>query len=61
MATIVAFALSRTNGLLGFKETSLTTESMIALVAEALAIVALVPVGLAAWKARSTKTEPAPA
>jgi len=51
-ATIVAYFLSRTNGLLGFKETATTTEAVIALVAEAIAILVLTPVALATWNAR---------
>jgi hypothetical protein len=54
-ATIVAYVLSRTNGLLGFEETATTTEAVVALVAEVIAIVALVPVALGAWKARGTE------
>jgi hypothetical protein len=59
-ATIVAYVLSRTNGLLGFKETATTTEAVIALVAEAVAILALAPVALAAWRARGTNAAPTP-
>ena len=61
IATIVAYVLSRTHGLLGFRETSVTTEAVIALVGEAIAIIALTPVVTAAWRARGTKTAPAPA
>jgi hypothetical protein len=46
VATLVAYFLSRTNGLLGFKETSTTTEAVVGMVAEAVAIVALAPVAL---------------
>ena len=60
-ATIVAYFLSRTNGLLGFKETATTTEAVIALVAETIAILALAPVALAAWKARGAEPVPVPA
>ena len=59
-ATIVAYVLSRTNGLLGFTETATTTEAVIALVAEAIAILALAPVALAAWKARGANVASAP-
>jgi len=45
-ATIVAYVLSRTVGLLGFEESSTTTESVIALVAEGIAFMALAPVAL---------------
>ena len=56
VATIVAYVLSRTNGLLGFKETATTTEAVIALIAEAVAVVALAPVALAALKALKART-----
>ena len=46
-AVVIAEAL-----LLGFKETATTTEAVIAMVAEAIAIVALVPVVLKALRAR---------
>jgi hypothetical protein len=52
IATLVGYVLSRTRGLLGFKETATTTEAVLALVAEAIAIVALVPVALTALRAR---------
>ena len=52
VATLVGYLLSRTRGLLGFKETATTTEAVIAMVAEAIAIVALVPVVLTALRAR---------
>ena len=60
-ATIVAYVLSRTNGLLGFEETATTTEAVIAVIAEAIAILALAPVALAAWKARGADRAPEPA
>jgi len=47
-ATLVAYALSRTSGLLGFEESTTSTEAVIALVAEIVAVVALVPVALGA-------------
>ena len=53
VATLVAYFLSRTRGLLGFEETATTTEAVIAMVAEAVAIAVLVPVGLRelrAWR-----------
>jgi hypothetical protein len=43
VATLVAYFLSRTRGLLGFEENSTTTEAVIAMVAEAIALVTLVP------------------
>ncbi len=46
IATLVGYFLSRTRGLLGFKETATTTEAVIAMIAEATAIVALVVVAL---------------
>jgi len=46
VATLVAYFLSRTRGLLGFKETATTTEAVVAMVAEAVALVALVPVAM---------------
>jgi hypothetical protein len=52
IATLVGYVLSRTRGLLGFKETATTTEAVLALVAEAIAIAALVPVALTALRAR---------
>jgi hypothetical protein len=52
IATLVGYVLSRTRGLLGFKETATTTEAVLALVAEAIAIVALVPVAVTALRAR---------
>ncbi len=52
MATLVAYFLSRTRGLLGFKETATTTEAVVAMVAEAVAIVTLVPVALTELRAR---------
>lgn len=51
-ATLVAYFLSRTRGLLGFEETATTTEAVIAMVAEAVAIVALVPVAVTALRAQ---------
>ena len=44
LATLVAYFLSRTRGLLGFKETATTTEAVVAMMAEAVALVTLVPV-----------------
>ena len=52
IATLVGYVLSRTRGLLGFEETATTTEAVIALVAEAIAIVVLVPVALTELRAR---------
>ena len=52
VATLVAYFLSRTRGLLGFKETATTTEAVIAMVAEAIALVTLVPVAFNELRAR---------
>ena len=52
VATLVAYFLSRTRGLLGFKETATTTEAVIAMAAEAVAIAVLVPVALTELRAR---------
>ncbi len=52
VATLVAYFLSRTRGLLGFEETSTTTEAVIAMVAEMLALVVLVPVAVTELRAR---------
>ena len=52
VATLVAYFLSRTRGLLGFEETATTTEAVIGMAAEAIAIVALVPVMLTELRAR---------
>ncbi len=52
IATLVAYFLSRTRGLLGFEEHTTTTEAVIGMVAEAVAIVALAPVALTEWRAR---------
>jgi hypothetical protein len=52
VTTLVAYFLSRTRGLLGFKETSTTTEAVIAMVAEAIALAALVPVVVRERRAR---------
>ena len=52
IATLVAYFLSRTRGLLGFEETSTTTEAVVAMVAEAIALVTLVPVAVTELRAR---------
>jgi hypothetical protein len=56
IATLVGYFLSRTRGLLGFEETATTTEAVVGLVAEAVAIVALVPVALTELRARRRPT-----
>jgi hypothetical protein len=52
VATLVAYFLSRTRGVLGFKESATTTEAVVAMVAEAAALVTLVPVVLMELRAR---------
>jgi hypothetical protein len=52
VATLVAYFLSRTRGVLGFKETATTTEAVVAMVAEAVVLVTLVPVVLRELRAR---------
>jgi hypothetical protein len=52
VATLVAYFLSRTRGVLGFKETATTTEAVVAMVAEAAALLTLVPVVLMELRAR---------
>jgi hypothetical protein len=46
LASVAAFVLSRTSGLLGFEESSTSSEAVVALVAEAVAVVALAPVAV---------------
>jgi hypothetical protein len=52
VATLVAYFLSRTHGLLGFKETATTTPAVVAMVAEASALVTLAPVAFNELRAR---------
>jgi len=52
VATLVAYFLSRSRGLLGFEETATTTEAVIAIVAEAIALVTLAPVVFNELRAR---------
>lgn len=52
VATLVAYLLSRTRGLLGFKETATTTEAVVGLVSEVTIVLALVPVALRELQAR---------
>jgi hypothetical protein len=52
IATLVGYFLSRTSGLLGFEETATTTEAVVGMVSEAIAIVALAPVVLTELRAR---------
>jgi hypothetical protein len=50
VATSGAFVISRTDELLGFHEASVTTEAVVALVAEGVALIALVPVLISSLK-----------
>jgi hypothetical protein len=52
VATLVAYFLSRTRGLLGFKETATTTEAVVAMVSEAVIVLALVPVAVTELRGR---------
>ena len=52
VATLVAYFLSRTRGLLGFEETATTIEAVVAMVAEAVALLTLVPVVLTELRTR---------
>jgi hypothetical protein len=52
VATLVAYFLSRTRGLLDFEETATTTEAVVAMVAEAIALVTLAPVAFSELQAR---------
>ena len=52
IATLVAYFLSRTRGLLGFNETATTTEAVVALAAETVVLLALVPVAVTELRAR---------
>ncbi len=52
VATLVAYFLSRTRGLLGFEETATTTEAVIGIVAETVVLVTLVPVAVSELRAR---------
>jgi hypothetical protein len=56
VATLVAYFLSRTQGLLGFEEHATTTEAVIAMVAEVVAIAVLVPVALTELRTRRRPT-----
>jgi len=52
VATLVGYFLSRTRGLLGFKETATTTEAVIGMVSEAVVLLTLVPVAVTELRAR---------
>jgi hypothetical protein len=56
VGTLVAFFLSRYDTLLGFHETAVTTEAVVALVAEGIVLIALVPILVSAalaWRHRA--------
>jgi hypothetical protein len=61
VATIVAYVLSRTSGLLGFEESTTSTEAVVALVAEVVAVVTLAPVAFGSIGRRHSAPVPAPA
>ena len=52
VATLVAYFLSRTRGLLGFKETATTTEAVIGMVSEAVVLLTLRAGGVTELRAR---------
>jgi hypothetical protein len=54
LGTLVAYFLSRTTGLLGFEESSTTTEAAVAMVAEVVAVLSLTPVAIGALARRRT-------
>ncbi len=54
--SLVAYALSRTSGLLGFVEDSTTTDAVVAIVAEAVAVATLLPVAVRALRQRGQAT-----
>jgi hypothetical protein len=56
VGTLVAFFVSRADTLLGFHESAVTTESVVALIAEGVALIALVPIlvsAVRAWRHRA--------
>src|SRR3954447_22759431 len=52
VATLVGYFLSRTRGLLGFKETATTTEAVLAMAAETVVVLTLVPVAVTELRGR---------
>ena len=56
VATLVAYFLSRTRGLLGFKESTTTVEAVVGMMAEAIALVMLVPLALRELRDRRAKS-----
>ena len=61
VATLGAYFLSRTTGLLGFEESSTSTEAVAALVAEVIAIGTLTPVVLGSLARRGSRAAAVPA
>lgn len=55
LSTLVAYFLSRTTGLLGFEDDQTSTEAVIAVTAEILALAALGAWLVGAWMARRTR------
>jgi hypothetical protein len=61
VATLGAYVLSRTSGILGFEETTTTTEGVVAIVAELLAVLTLAPVAIGGLLGRRSQASPAAA
>ena len=56
VGTLAAFFMSRWDTLLGFHETEVTTEAVVALIAEGVVLIALVPIlvsAVLAWRRRA--------
>ncbi|MET0627711.1 MAG: hypothetical protein ABW033_04570 [Acidimicrobiia bacterium] len=56
VGTLAAYFLSRTTGLLGFEESSTTTEAVVAMIAEVVAVLSLAPVAIGALARRRAPT-----
>jgi len=56
VATLTAYFLSRTRGILGFEETATTTEAVVAMVAEGVVIATLAPVAISEWRRRPRRS-----
>jgi hypothetical protein len=52
VATLVAYFLSRTRGILGFKETETTTEAVLGMISEVVIVLTLAPVAITELRAR---------
>jgi hypothetical protein len=52
VATLVAYFLSRTRGILGFKETETTTEAVLGMISEVVIVLTLAPVAVTELRAR---------